>query len=221
MDKGIESPFLDFGSQIINYLPSLLGGVILLLIGWLVGWLAKRITIQILIILRFERLFIRLQWRRALSKADIRFAVFNLIGNIIFFIVFLIFLNSALAAMKLTILSTLIQQSVLFIPKLIIAVIILGIGWIIAGRVSDSVYNALLKEDVPHFSIISRFVKFVSLLFFASMALVEIDIATQIVVIGFTTIMITLAIISIAIILLSGKPFIGSFLGSVDKNGEN
>lgn len=60
MDKGFEGPFLDFGSQIINYLPSLLGGVILLIIGWLGGLLAKRITIQILVILRFERLFLRL-----------------------------------------------------------------------------------------------------------------------------------------------------------------
>src|SRR3972149_6698734 len=183
MDKGLESPFIDFGSQIINYLPSLLAGIILLLVGWFIGWIAKRITIQILVILRFERLFLRLQWRRALSKADIRYAVFNLLGNFVFFIVFLI----------------------------------LGIGWIIAGRVSNSVYNALLKEDVPHFSIISRFVKFVSLLFFASMALVEIDIATQIVVIGFTTIMISLGIILITIILLSGKSFIGDFMNTVGK----
>jgi hypothetical protein len=218
MNSDLQSPFIDFGSQIINYLPSLLAGIILLLVGWFIGWIAKRITIQILVVLRFERLFLRLQWRRALSKADIRYAMFNLVGNVVFFIVFLIFLNSALAAMKLTILSTLIQQSVLFIPRLIIAFLILGIGWIVSGRVSNSVYNALLKEDVPHYSIISRFVKFVSLLFFASMAIVEIDIATQIVVIGFTTIMITLGIISIAIIFRSGgKTFLGDFLKSVDK----
>lgn len=217
MDKSLESPFIDFGSQIINYLPSLLAGVILLLVGWLVGWIAKRITIQILVILRFERLFVRLQWRKALSKADIRYAMFNLVGNVIFFIVFLIFLNSALAAMQLTVLSTLIQQGVLFIPRLIIALLILGVGWIVAGRVSNSIYNALLKEDVPHYSIISRFVKFVSLLFFSSMAIVELDIATQIVVIGFTTIIITLGLISIAVIYRSGKPFIDGFLRTAEK----
>ena len=82
---------------------------------------------------------------------------------------------------------------------------------------SISVYKALLKEDVPHFSIISRIVKFVLLLFFASMALVEIDIASQIVVIGFTTIMITLAVISIIIIFFSSKSFIKEFLGQTGK----
>lgn len=217
MEDKIESPFLDFGKQIINYLPSLLGGVILLIIGWVAGWLAKRLTVQLLIVLRFEKLFVRLQWRRALSKADIRYAVFNFIGNIVFFIIFLIFLNSALDAMKLTVLSTLIQHSVIFIPKLIVALIILGIGFIVAGRVSGSIYSSLLKEDIQHYSIISRLVKFVIILFFSAMALVEIDIAAQIVIIGFTTIMITLGIIAILIVFADRKSFLANIYSSVDK----
>ena len=217
MNDNIESPFLDFGKQIINYLPSLLAGIILLLVGWFVGWLAKRIVIQLLALLRFDRLFIRLQWRRALSKADIRYAIFNMVGNIIFFIVFLIFLNSALDAMKLTILSGLIQQGVVFIPRLIVALIIFAIGWIIAGRVSNSVYNSLLKEDVKHYSIISRFVKSVVILFFAAMALVEIDIASLIVIIGFTTVMITMGAIAIALVILGGKSSFSNLISGADK----
>ena len=170
-----------------------------------------------LAILKVEKLFIRLQWRRALSKADIRYAVFNLIGNVVFFIVFLIFLNSALDAMRLTVLSTLIQQGVIFIPKLIVALFILGIGWIIAGRVSNSVYNSLIKEDVPQYSIISRFVKFVTVLFFAAMALVEIDIAPQIVIIGFTTIMISMGLIAITLVILGGRSSINNLLNTGDK----
>jgi hypothetical protein len=217
MEDRIESPFLDFGKQIINYLPNLLGGIILLLIGWIIGWIAKRITVQLLIVLRFEKLFVRLQWRRALSKADIRYAVFNFIGNVVFFIIFLIFLNSALDAMKLTVLSTLIQQSVIFIPKFIVALIILGVGWIVAGRVSNSIYISLLKENVSHYSIISRLIKFIVVLFFSAMALVEIDIAPQIVIIGFTTIMITLGIISVAFVLSGGKSIIGNFVNTEEK----
>ena len=217
MDNSLQSPFLDFGKQIINYLPNLLAGVILLLIGWFVGWLAKRIMIQLLVVLRFDKLFIRLQWRRALSKADIRYAVYNLIGNVIFFIVFLIFLNSALDAMRLTVLSNLIQQGVIFIPKLIVALFIFGIGWIVAGRVSNSVYISLLKEDVIQYSLISRFVKFIAILFFAAMALVEIDIAPQVVIIGFTTIMITLGIIAIAMVIWGGKSSLNNLMNNADK----
>jgi Mechanosensitive ion channel, conserved TM helix len=214
MDKSIESPFFDFGQQIINYLPSLLAGVLLLVAGWIVGWIVKRIIVQLLFVLRFERLFTRLQWRQALSKADIRYALFGFIGNIAFFIVFLIFLNSALFAMKLTILSNLIEHGVLFIPRLIVALIIFGLGWIIAGRVSNSIYIALIKEDVPNYSLISRFAKFVIVLFFTAMALVEIDIAIEIVIIGFTTVIISLSILAIAAVVFSSKGFKEKFINS-------
>lgn len=216
MNNILNDTFLDFGKQIINYLPNLLAAIVLIFIGWLIGWFVKRITIQLLVILRFERVALRLQWKRALSKADVRYAVFNFIGDIAFFIVFLIFLTSALDALKLKVISGLIHASVLFIPRLIIALLIFGLGWIVASRVSNSVYHALLKEKIQYYSLISRLVKFVAVLFFFAMALVETEIAPQIVIIGFTTIMITLGILVIAIAILSHKASIGNFT-SVNK----
>jgi hypothetical protein len=215
MDNSIQGPFFDFGKEIIGYLPNLLGGVLLLAIGWFVGWLAKRIIVQLLIAFRFERLFTRVRWRRTLSKADIRYALFEFIGNIFFFVIFLIFLYTALDAMKLNVLSSLIQNGVLFIPKLIVAFIIFGIGWIIAGRVSNSVFNALAKENVPNFSLISRFVRFAILLFFSAMALAEIEIAVEIVIIGFTTIFITLAILAVVFAVVGGKSYMNKFFNNV------
>ncbi|HKB85672.1 MAG TPA: hypothetical protein VKD08_05860 [Ignavibacteriaceae bacterium] len=215
MDNSIQGPFFDFGKEIISYLPNLLGGFLLLAIGWFVGWLAKRIIVQLLIAFRLERLFTRVRWRQTLSKADIRYALFGFIGNILFFVIFLIFLYTALDAMKLTVLSSLIQNGVLFIPKLIVALIIFGLGWIIAGRVSNSVYNALGKENVPNYSLISRFVRFAILLFFSAMALAEIEIAVEIVIIGFTTIFITLAILAVVFATVGGKSYMSKFFNNI------
>jgi hypothetical protein len=215
MDNSIQSPFFDFGKEIISYLPSLLGGILLLAVGWFIGWLAKRIIVQLLIAFRLERLFTRVRWRRTLSKADIRYALFSFIGNIFFFVIFLIFLYTALDAMKLSVLSNLIQNGVIFIPKLIVALIIFGIGWIIGGRVFDSVYNALAKENVPNYSLIARFVRFAILLFFSAMALAEIEIAIEIVIIGFTTIFITMAVLAIIFAIVGGKSYMNKFFNNV------
>jgi hypothetical protein len=117
--------------------------------------------------------------------------------------------------MKLTVLSSLIQNGVLFIPKLIVALIIFGIGWIIAGRVSSSVYIALAKENVPNYSLVSRFIRFAILLFFSAMSLAEIEIAVEIVIIGFTTIFITLAVISVVFTIVGGKSYMNKFFNNV------
>ena len=49
------------------------------------------------------------------------------------------------------------------------------------------------------------------------MALVEIDIAPQIVVIGFTTVMISMGIIVIALVILGGRSSISNLLNNEDE----
>ncbi|OGU59883.1 MAG: hypothetical protein A2V66_05130 [Ignavibacteria bacterium RBG_13_36_8] len=220
MDENLKGLFYNLGQQIIAYLPNLLAGILLLVVGWVAGWFIKRITVQLLVIFRVERLFTRFRMRSALSKADIKFALFNFIGNIMFFIVFLIFFNSALDALNLKVLSNLIEKGVLFFPKLIVALVIFGIGWFIAGRVSNSVLNALIKENIPHFSLIARFVKFIILIFFSAMALIELDIANEIVIIGFTTIMTTLGLLIVVITTMGRQTFLKEFfeLGTKKKS---
>jgi hypothetical protein len=200
MTNTFQEQLSALGQRIIAYLPNLLGGILLLLLGWLVGWIVKRIIIQLLVILRIDRLFIRLRWRSSLSKADLRYALYNLIGNVGFFIIFLVFLNSALTALKLEALSKLIEQGVLFVPRLIVALIILGVGWLIAARTGNAVYFALVKENVPRGSLIARVAKFVLILFFSAMALVELRVAREIIIIGFGALALTIGVSSVLVV---------------------
>jgi Mechanosensitive ion channel, conserved TM helix len=216
MDKNLKSLFYDLGQKIIGYLPSLLGGLFLILLGWLIAWIVKRIVIQLLVILRFDRLFLRFRWKSSLTKADIRYALYNLIGNICFFIVFLVFLNAALDAMKLSILSRLIEQGVLFIPRLIVALVILGIGWLIAARSSKAVHHALMKENVPSASLLARFMKFIVILFFSAMALVQLSIAKEIVLIGFSALFLTLSVSAVILLVPRRDSLKGLFNGDKD-----
>jgi hypothetical protein len=204
MNKNFQELLYDLGQKIIAYMPNLLGGLLLLLLGWLIAWVVKRIIIQLMIILRFDRLFVRFRWKSSLTKADIRYALYNLIGNIAFFIVFLIFMNSALDALKLTMLSRLIEQGVLFIPRLIVALVIFGIGWLIGSRTSNAVSHSLMKEGFPGASLFAKFVKFIIVIFFSAMALVELNIAKEIVLIGFGAFLLTLSVSMILVIVESG-----------------
>ena len=112
--------------------------------------------------------------------------------------------------MNLLVISKVIEQGVLFIPRLIVASVIFLIGWIISARVSKSVMHALLKESLPRATLISRFVKFVFILFFSALALTELDIAREVVMIGFATILICLCSIAV-IIIYSNKLSLGNF----------
>ena len=199
MNDKLPGSFVNLTDKFIGYLPDLLAGIVLLFIGWFLGWFAKRVIIQLAVILRLERFLIRFRWGRDFSKGDVRFGFYNFLGNIAFFIIFIIFVNNALSAWKLTVLSDLMERGILFLPRIIIALFLFGIGWLISIWASQAILRALRREDIPRSTLIANFIKGVLLLFFSAMALLELNIAREIVIIGFATVFITLGIISVVL----------------------
>jgi hypothetical protein len=217
MTSPLENVLNRVGEKIIAYMPNLVAGVVLILIGWILGWLVKRIVIQMLAVLRFDRLLRRFRWGADLGKADVRLAMFDFIGNVAFLVVFLLLLNASFDALQLTVLSTLLEKGVLFIPKLAIALAVVGLGWILASWIAGIIQKALVKEDIPRTSLIARFAKTVMMLFFSAMALTELDIAKEIVVIGYGVTMVTLGALTIVLTSLGGKRFVAKLLESLEE----
>jgi hypothetical protein len=215
-----SAPFAKLVQNITDYFPNLIAGLLLIVIGVVAGWVIKRIVYQLCVILRIERLLGSFRWGGEFSKADIRHALFRAIGNVVFFIVFLIFLNAALDAMKLAVLSNMIERGVNIIPRLIIALFICCVGWIIARGVKLSVRRALYREGIPRASLAARISNAVILLFFFAMALVELDIARVVVIIGFSVIIITLALLTVIIVAVGGKDLLRKTVASLDEKKE-
>lgn len=217
MDSPLEKVFYDATEKLIAYLPNLVAGIVLIGVGWLLGWLAKRVVVQILSVLRFDRLFSRFKWGAGFAKADVRHAFLEFLGNTVFVVVFILLLNTSLGALQLTGLSNILEHGVLFIPKLLISIVIFGSGWLLAGWIAGSMQRGLVKEDVPRATLIARFSKAVIMLFFSAMALTELDIAREIVIIGFSVTIITLGILSIVITTIGGKKFVSSLIDSLEE----
>ncbi len=208
MDSKIQDQFVGLTDSLLAYLPNFIGGLALILTGWLAGWLIKRILVQFCVILRVDRFLKRTRFEAEVSKADVRYGLYELIGNIGFVIIFLIFLDNALLTWKMDILSDLLSKGILFLPKMIIAVAIFGVGWLLASWVQVSVLKSLHREEIPRASLIAKFIKSILLVFFSAISLVELDVAREIIIIGFATIFITLGAITIVMTVVGGRKFL-------------
>jgi hypothetical protein len=218
METKVGDQFIGLADNIIAYLPSFLAGIILVLIGLITGWIIKRILVQVSILIRIDRFLRRSRWEADFAKADIRFGLYNLIGNIGFTLVFLLFLDNAFIAWKLTMISDLLSKGILYLPKVIIAVSIFGLGWLLSFWAAKSIVKSLNREKVPRASLISKFIRIILLLFFSAIALVEMDVAREIVIIGFATIFITLGAISVVLTAVGGKSFVKKIGNSFKEN---
>jgi hypothetical protein len=212
MDNFMQSLINALNNKFIAYMPEFLSGIAFIVFGLFLGWLVKRILIQISMILRVERYLTGFQWGKGFLKADLRHGLYNLIGTSGFFIIFLMFVYRAVTLWRLPILSKLLEQGILFLPRLITSMIVFVLGWGIASVSAKSIQKGLLREDIPRANLIARFVKTVLIIFFSSIALTELDISREIVLIGFSTIFITLSAIAILFVVMGGKDFLKKVL---------
>lgn len=172
----------DMMANIVGYLPTLFAGFVVLAVGAFVAWLISKLVVRILLFLRLDRIIAHLGWGRALEQGDVRHSLFGLVGTIVGLFVFLVFLENAILIWKLTVLSQLLEKLVGLIPQLIIAGVILLIGWGVASAVSRTVLRVLYQEEFEQARFVARLVRSAILVFTCAVALVELNIAPGIVI---------------------------------------
>jgi hypothetical protein len=179
-DKPFES-VRELMTSVAAYLPTLLAGFVVLLLGLVAAWIASRVLVRLLIFMRLDRVAARLGWTHTLEKGDVRHSLFGTLGTLLGILIFLIFLENALVIWRLTVLSQLLDKVVLLIPELVTAAMILLIGWGTATGVSRGVQRALYQEEFERARLAARLVRWAILVTSAAIALVQLEIAVVIV----------------------------------------
>jgi len=179
-----EKPFeslRDLMTSMAAYLPTLLAGLLVVLLGLLAAWVASRLLVRVLIFMRLDRVMARLGWTTALESGDARHSIFELVGTVVGIFVFLIFLANAMVIWGLTVLSELFTQFLRLIPEFITAALILLIGWSLASLVSRVVQRVLYREQFARARFVATLVRWAVIVTAFASALVQLDIAVTIV----------------------------------------
>jgi hypothetical protein len=181
----MTEPLAGLFGRFTDYLPALTAGALVLALGIALGWTAKRAVVRVLVWLRLDRLAGRVGWRSALGKGDVRAALYDLLGTVVFVVVVLVFLDNALSIWGLAVLSRFIDQVVVALPRLALAAVIVAVGVTIAGAAAGRAQAALEEEEVGYARLLAKGLKAVLLAGVAAIALWELDLARQIVLSGF------------------------------------
>ena len=179
-DKPLES-VREIVASMAGYLPTLLAGLLVLVLGLAVAWVGSKLLVRMLGLMRLDRVLGRLGWGRALEKGDVRHSLFELLGTVFGLLIFLIFFDSAVEIWRLTMLSRLLERLVLLVPQLLLSAIILLIGAGVAAAVSKAVQRALHQEEFGRAQLVARIVRAMIWVVASAIALVQLNIAAGIV----------------------------------------
>lgn len=148
----ISGPLGNFLDQIVSFIPGILAAVVLLLLAWLVATLLRAIIIRVLNASGLAR---RLSEDIDVQPRD-RVSISQTIGNVVYWLVFLLFLPAILDALNLQGLlepvQGLVNEILAFLPNLLGAILILVIGWLVARIVRQIVTNLLAGMGVDRFA---------------------------------------------------------------------
>ena len=138
-------------NQIFTYLPKLLSAAVLLLAAWIVGSLLRRVVTGVLSRANIER---RLAEPAGLEAAT-ESVLPQTIGNVVYWLTFLVLLPAILDALGLQGLLQPVQQMMAkvigFLPNLFAAALIMLIGWLGARIVQQVVTNVLDATGINDF----------------------------------------------------------------------
>ncbi len=175
-------PLKATGEKIINLLPTLVGALVILLLGWLLAKILKAALIKLLVAVRFEKFSERSGLSKFLSRGDIKHSLADITGTVFFWIIFLFFIDLAADVLKFTLLQNLINSIISFIPKLIAAVLIIIIGVLLSSFFKGMVKVAASSYDLAHRELLAKIVQYLIIFFAVAMALEELGVATHILV---------------------------------------
>jgi len=163
-----------------------LGALLILLIGWWIAKFIRKIVLKLLNRIGVDGLIEKIGIQDLVTKSGIKnFSLSKIFAGLIYIIIMLMVILSALNALDLTAVTDLFNQIMLFIPKVIIVIILLLVGMYLANFVTGLIkQSTTIKEGTK--GLASKVAYYGILTLTGFMALSQLGIAPEIVNTAFT-----------------------------------
>lgn len=170
-----------FLMQLSEFLPKLLGVVVILVVGWLVAKLLAVIVVRGLKLVNFNVITERAGLDGFLRQGGVRKSTIDILGILVYWLVILVTLLAAFNTLGLTVVSDLFSKITLFIPHVIVAVLILAIGLYFARFVADTVTAYAKNVGMEDGVFVGRAAYYAIMVFVVLIALDQVQVGGEIV----------------------------------------
>lgn len=168
-------------SQFFNAIPYIIGALLILVIGWIIGgWIGMLIT-KIAHAIKVDDVGDKVGINQFLKKSGTPLKASGIFGEIVKWVIRLVFVEMAAAQLGMAQVTAVINQILGFIPNVVVAIIILGVGAFL-GQVLGGVVRGFFSEaKAGNPELMARLVNIAVLAFAVIAALNQLEIAAIVV----------------------------------------
>ncbi|MES2930589.1 MAG: hypothetical protein V4665_02290 [Patescibacteria group bacterium] len=159
----------------MSFVPALLGAIILFIIGWIIGSVVGKAITQVIDALKVDKVFESAGAHEVMNRTGMRLHIGGFIGGLVKWLIVLAFLMASLQILNLTEVMLFLSDRVLsYLGGLLIAVLILIIGFIVANFVKQLVVVSAKAMNAPSANFLGSLARYAIIVFAFAIALPKI-----------------------------------------------
>lgn len=194
MFQAIISAFGTALTTVFNFVPHLVGFLVIALVGWLVGWIFDKVVTGILRKVGFDRLSDRIGLTRMERRMGWKIDSAKLLGRVVFWFIFLIFLIPAADALGVPTISNTLNIILDYLPNVFVAILALLLGAILGHFAGEMARGGAEAAHVGNAHIVGNVVRWAIIGFACLVALEQLRIAPALITVLFAAVMAGLAL---------------------------
>ena len=177
----IVAPVSEMLTKLIGYLPTLIGALIILTVGWVIAKTLRRVVDRALEAIHFDKLADKAGISEILSKGGLKTSAVAVISGLVYWLAIIMVLVMVVNALGLPQASNVLESLFGYIPSVIAALFVLVVGMFLANFVSGIIHTAAGNASLPRPEMYAAVSRWSIIIFAGTISLRELGIATLLV----------------------------------------
>lgn len=177
----ITSSANEFWQAIGNFVPALLGAILLIILGALIAKLGEMLTTKILRWVKVDKLKDNKNVAQTLRQTGLEVDIVAVIGRVVFWVIVIIFAMAAVDVLGLTAMRDVIRELLAYLPNVLAAAVVLTVTIAGARLLRDTVKITLGQMGVDYAPIVGTVVHWAIIVFGVIMTVDQLGFDTTIV----------------------------------------
>jgi hypothetical protein len=168
-----------FWTQLAGFVPQLLAAMLLLFVGWLFANLIRTGIAKLLDVLHFDSLAEKTGIEAFLKQGNLDVSLSRMLATLAYWVVIFTVIVTVANSLGLQMVAELFNEVVFYIPKIIVAILVLVFGVLVARFINRMVFAYLNNMGVQGALTISKLSEYAVIIFVVFVALEQLQIGTN------------------------------------------
>lgn len=192
--RAILEALVNIWEKLIGYLPNLIAAIIILIIGIIVAKAVAKLVQKIIEALKVDELVKKINIVQKIEEAGTKVVLSQILGWLVQWFLYVVLLVAVSEILMLGQFTEFLKDIALYLPNVIIAALILVVGFVLGDFVDDLLVKILKGTKAKLSSLIGTIAKWSIVIFTVLAALIQLKIAVGLIQMLFSAIVIMLAL---------------------------